>query len=228
MSNILAIDSSHAFCSVALNCDGRIDSLNSAEPRQHAQELLPMIEELLARNHLAIPELDAIAVVSGPGSFTGLRIGAGVAQGLALGAQLPVLGVSSLAIMAYKAAIVLHETAILVTMKARDGELYSALYNVQQGNAVLVGDERVGGIESIPFSAIKDGEKVILVGDAQDLVKQACAAKGLPELRTYEETCVSDAATLGVMAVEKYRRGEGVQPALALPVYLKDQMDYQE
>tara|TARA_R100001377_G_scaffold80234_2_gene58980 strand:+ start:5160 stop:5846 length:687 start_codon:yes stop_codon:yes gene_type:complete len=228
MSKILAIDTSHSHCSVAVNTGGKIDFLITTEPRQHARRLLPMIEELMARNAMQLVDLDAIAFVSGPGSFTGLRIGAGVAQGLALGAQIPVLGLSSMAVMALKASRYTQDKELLICMQARENELYSAAYRPQGDDVKLLGREHVGGIESIDFAALTAPEDAYLVGDALDLALHALAEEGAVAIQAYREACVSDAPTLSVLASTRFARGEGVEPALALPVYLKEQMDYQE
>ena len=228
MSKILAIDTSHSHCSVAVNNDGKIDFLITTEPRQHARKLLPMIAELLDRNGASLADLDAIAFVSGPGSFTGLRIGAGVAQGLALGAGVPVLGLSSMAVMALKASRSVLGLELLVCMQAREQELYSAVYRPQGDDVLLLGQESVGGIESIPFAVLSTPQNAFLVGDAQDLAILGLAESGREPISAYPEECVSDAQTLSVLAATRFARGEGVEPALALPVYLKEQMDYQE
>lgn len=228
MSKILAIDTSHSHCSVALNNGGKIDSLSTTQPRQHARRLLPMIEELLARNAISLSHLDAIAFVRGPGSFTGLRIGAGVAQGLALGAQLPVLALSSLAVMALKASRYTLGKDLLVCMQARESELYSAVYRPQGDDVLLLGQESVGGIDSIQFAALSSPKDAYLVGDALDLAMRAIADIGGEQMQVYREDCFSDACSLSILAATRFERGEGVEPALALPVYLKEQMDYQE
>lgn len=187
-----------------------------------------MIEELLERNAASLSDLDAIAFVSGPGSFTGLRIGAGVAQGLALGAQLPVLGLSSMAVMALKASRFTIGKELLVCMQARGQELYSAAYRTLDDDVLLLGQERVGGFESIDFSDLSAPQDAYLVGDAPDLLLRAIAENGGTQMHAFREACVSDAQTLSVLAATRFARGEGVEPALALPVYLKEQMDYQE
>lgn len=228
MSKILAIDTSHSHCSVALNTGGKIDSLMTTEPRAHARRLLPMIEELLQRNSIRLGDLDAIAFVSGPGSFTGLRIGAGVAQGLALGAQVPVLGLSSLAVMALKAARFTQGKELLICMQARENEVYSATYRPDGDDVQLLGQERVGGIESIDFAALTQPQDAYLLGDGLDLALQAISERGGVQIQVYREACVSDAQTLSVLAATRFACDEGVEPALALPVYLKEQMGYQE
>ena len=228
MSKILAIDTSHSHCSVAFNSGGTIDFLSTTAPRQHARRLLPMIEELMQRNGTRLSELDAIAFVSGPGSFTGLRIGAGVAQGLALGLQVPVLGVSSMAVMALKASRSVSYKELLICMQAREQELYSAAYRSLGEDVLLLGQESVGGVESIDFTALTLQAEACLVGDAVDLAVRAIAGTEGAQMHFYPEQCLSDAQTLSLLAATRFDRGEGVEPALALPVYLKEQMDYQE
>ena len=89
MTTLLAIETSSDLCSVALACDGGILDVVIEELRGHSRHPLPAIDRLLAEAGLALGRLDAIVVSDGPGSFTGLRIGIGVAQGLAYGADLP-------------------------------------------------------------------------------------------------------------------------------------------
>ena len=99
-TRILAIDTATEACSVALLNDESTDALFELCPREHTQRILPMVQQVLANNQLNLNQLDALAFGRGPGSFTGVRIGIGIAQGLALGAELPMIGVSTLATMA--------------------------------------------------------------------------------------------------------------------------------
>ena len=96
---ILAIDTATEACSVALWNDGTIKALFELCPREHTQRILPMVQEILAAGDLTLTDIDALAFGRGPGSFTGVRIGIGIAQGLALGANLPMIGVCTLATM---------------------------------------------------------------------------------------------------------------------------------
>lgn len=216
MTKILAIDTSHAICSVALNISGNITSRSSDAPRQHAKQLLPMIEELLAQESLSTRDLDGIALVIGPGSFTGLRIGAGVAQGLSFATGVPVFCISSLAVMAMRASLEHACDLVNVCLLAREDEVYAASYRIVGDVPVLVGQEQVCAPSQVVFEpggfAAGDGWALLPATSSSCITMTVCA---------------SDAMTLSRIAMTKYRIGSGVTASLVLPVYLKEQMDYQ-
>lgn len=148
MMIILALDSSTDACSVALNIDGEIRTKFELAAKSHTQRLLPMVDELLASAGITLKQLDAIAFGRGPGSFTGLRICMGVVQGLAFGADLPVVPVSTLAAM----VLTYHqqkgaESLIIPSLDARMNEVYWGLYQVNEGLPVLQGEEAVTAID---------------------------------------------------------------------------------
>jgi len=97
---ILALDTATEACSAALLNGQQIDARFEIAPRDHTQRILPLVAELLQSQQLELTQLDALAFGRGPGSFTGVRIGIGIAQGLALGAALPMAGISTLATLA--------------------------------------------------------------------------------------------------------------------------------
>ncbi len=123
---ILAIDTVTEACSVALSIDGECVSKVKIAANQHSAFILSMVDELLADHQLSLPQLDLIAVDNGPGSFTGIRIGIGVAQGLAYGADLPVIGINSLAALA---AQVSSDGSVLSLIDARMKQVYWADYS---------------------------------------------------------------------------------------------------
>jgi len=129
---ILAFDTATELCSAALWLDGEILSRSEMAGNRHSELLLPMITDLLQQAGLVLGQLDGIAFGKGPGSFTGLRIGCGVAQGLALGAELPVVGVVTLESLAISAGV----DKALVCLDARMNEVYSAAY-VRQGDGLV-------------------------------------------------------------------------------------------
>ncbi|GHK89128.1 hypothetical protein ECZU17_50650 [Escherichia coli] len=97
---ILAIDTATEACSVALWNDGTVNAHFELCPREHTQRILPMVQDILTTSGTSLTDINALAYGRGPGSFTGVRIGIGIAQGLALGAELPMIGVSTLMTMA--------------------------------------------------------------------------------------------------------------------------------
>jgi len=126
---ILAFDTSTEYCSTALRHDGGIVKREVFAQRQHSELLLPMIQDTLTEAGLRLSDLDGLAFGAGPGSFTGLRIACGVAQGLALATGLPVIGISTLEAIAQQNV---HDR-IVVALDARMGEIYHAAY-IRQDN----------------------------------------------------------------------------------------------
>ena len=138
MSVILAIETSTPACSVALTIDGVLLEDFRLAPRQHNDLILPMVDQLLTQANIHLKDLDAIAFGKGPGSFTGLRIAAGVVQGLAYGADLPVIGISTLEAMALEAFQKYHKDYWLAALDARMGEVYIGGYKVLQSDQGMV------------------------------------------------------------------------------------------
>ena len=121
---LLSLDTSNEACSVALFHRGEKTHINELAQRTHTKRILPMIDEILANSGLGLNQVDALAFGRGPGSFTGVRVGAGIAQGLAFGADLPVIPVSNLTAMA-QAALELHPAEnVVAAIDARMNEVY--------------------------------------------------------------------------------------------------------
>lgn len=137
---ILAIDTATEACSVALWNDGTTFAHFEECPREHTQRILPLVKTILTEGNTSLTDLDALAYGRGPGSFTGVRIGIGIAQGLALGADLPMIGVSTLATMAQGAWRMTGATRVLAAIDARMGEVYWAEYTRDE-NGVWHGEE---------------------------------------------------------------------------------------
>ena len=137
---ILAIDTATEACSVALWNDGTTFAHFELCPREHTQRILPLVRAALADAEVTLTDLDALAFGRGPGSFTGVRIGIGIAQGLALGAELSMIGVSTLATMAQGAWRKTGATRVLAAIDARMGEVYWAEYQ-RDADGVWHGEE---------------------------------------------------------------------------------------
>ena len=150
MNTILAIETSTDACSVALHCAGEVLTRSAVEPRKHAELVLHFIDELMSESELQLSSLDALGFGCGPGSFTGVRIATAVVQGLAFGANLPVVPVSTLAALAHGAAKSSEHEFVAVTLDARMNEVYYGAYRVSgEGLVTLLADERVSPLAAI-------------------------------------------------------------------------------
>ncbi|MBT4836442.1 MAG: tRNA (adenosine(37)-N6)-threonylcarbamoyltransferase complex dimerization subunit type 1 TsaB [Methylococcales bacterium] len=162
--NILSIETSSTACSAALLTDNDCLEIFKVEPRGHSQLILTMIEQLLSECEISVNQLSAIAFARGPGSFTGLRIGAGVVQGIAYAADLPVIPVSTLATLS-QAGYEEHQHRYWATaIDARMKEVYWGVYKVNDlGYVESMSDEVVSLPQlvdlnaSFDFSGIGDG-----------------------------------------------------------------------
>lgn len=143
-ATILAIDTTTDLCSAALSKGGQIYSRKVAAPREHAQRLLSLVDGLLVEAELSLDKLDAIAFGCGPGSFTGIRIATSVAQGLAFGAGVPVVPISTLRAIAWVTAQQFDAKKVMVALDARQHEVYWGLYQQDKKHLMkLHGDESV-------------------------------------------------------------------------------------
>lgn len=223
LARILAIDTATEACSAALWQDGQLLSRYQVAPRGHTELILPMVAELLAEAELSLSQLDAIAFGRGPGSFTGVRITLGVAQGLAFGADLPLLGVSNLQALAQGAHRVCGATSALAAIDARMGEIYV-------GGFALMADLMVNN----------EPEQVIMPRDWLAASEQPHWSVGVgsglvtyPELSArYGELCSAlpypEAQDLLPQALAMWQQGQGVGAAAAVPVYLRDKVTWQK
>jgi tRNA threonylcarbamoyladenosine biosynthesis protein TsaB len=148
--NLLAIDTSSVACSVALQLANEISERHAEKPREHTRLLMPMIRELLNEADISTSGLDAIVLGNGPGSFIGMRIAASVAQGLAFGAGIPIIPVSSLATVAAQVFAESDADQVAVAQDAHMNEVYLGVF--ERGDAgmpVATGEERLQGIQEI-------------------------------------------------------------------------------
>lgn len=212
-----AVETATEWCSVALWRDGEIAALEARAGNRHAERVLPMLEQLLARAGWAIAQLEAVAFGAGPGSFTGLRIGCGVVQGIAYARNLPVLGVSTLEAMAEESGV----SRVIVALDARMGEVYYSAY--QRGERrwtevvapMCVAPERVPRPEGTGWTGCGNGFAVYGVA-------LETALRGA--LRCVVSQVRPSAAAVARLAAPRFAAGEGVDAALAAPVYLRDKV----
>lgn len=226
-ARILAIDTCTENCSAALLIDGNIISQSKVAPREHAKLLLPMAQQLLVEAELSLNQLDAIAFGRGPGSFTGVRIGTATAQGLAFGADLPVLPISTLQALALQGYRLSGREHQLAAIDARMNEIYLGAYRYQGGDMVAIADERVCPPEQWQ-QIVADNS---LAWYATGTGWQAYAEQ-LGELPTAMQIHESDLFPLAhdmvALAEFAYGRGESVDAAQAQPVYLRDTVTWKK
>jgi|MudIll2142460700_1097286.scaffolds.fasta_scaffold00066_13 tRNA threonylcarbamoyladenosine biosynthesis protein TsaB len=212
---LLALDTATEACTVALGIDGRV--LERFERRsQHSEHLLPMIDALLAEAQLALGQLDAIAFGRGPGSFTGLRIGAGVAQGLAFGAELPVVPVSSLATLAQGQAA----DRVLAAFDARMQQVYWGAYR-RSGDGVMEpdGSEQVLAPAAVPHP---EGEGWAGAGSGWDAYAAVLEGRLGSHLARWVPAQLPHARDMLPLAVHALRAGRALSAEQALPLYIRD------
>ena len=197
---ILAIDTATEACSAALWNDGNTCAHFELCPREHTQRILPIVQDILTQGGVSLTDLDALAFGRGPGSFTGVRIGIGIAQGLALGAELPMIGVSTLVTMAQGAWRKQGASRVLAAIDARMGEVYWAEYQrdaqgvwhgeateavlkpeaVQQRLSELEGEWATVGTGWAAWPDMTQGANVtlsdgdVLLPEAEDMLPIAC------------------------------------------------------
>jgi tRNA threonylcarbamoyladenosine biosynthesis protein TsaB len=217
---ILALDTATEACSVALAVGDRSIERYMELERGHAEELLPMIDSVLAEAGLTLGALDAIAFGRGPGGFTGVRLAASVAQGLAFGAGVGVVPISNLAAVAQR-VMQLEPAArhVLVANDARMREVYWAPFHTG-GGLTAAGPERVSG--ALDVTLPEAGADVWAAAGrgfaAWPELAERCRAAGA---RMHIELLprASDIVTLARRCVAA---GQILDPALALPVYVRD------
>jgi tRNA threonylcarbamoyladenosine biosynthesis protein TsaB len=216
MAGILALETATRACSVALCCDGESREILRLETNRHAEILIPMARELLAEAGCGFARLDAIAFGSGPGSFTGLRIGIAVAQGLAFGLGRPVVPVSSLRALAARA----DAPRVLAAIDARMKQVYWNVYERgEDGLMTALGEPRV----SDPASIALDGDvDWVAVGSGCDAYREEIAGRGsrvefVPGVHPHAD----DVARIAETA---YRAGRAIQPADATPEYVRNEV----
>jgi len=226
MSWILAVETSTEWCSVALGraaADGALECYSRHEHTgaRSSSRVLPAAAEVLAEAGIKLADCAAIAFGAGPGSFTGLRTACGVAQGLAFGAELPVIPVNVLMACAESARGAMPmpaDVSVLVALDARMDEAYSACFQWKAGEWSMTGAMGVGAPEAIvrpdgEFWLAGNGAAVF--GERLDVAAQA--SRVLPE-------AMPDARAMVAIGLRALARGETIDAAEAMPIYVRDKV----
>jgi len=215
---ILALDAATEACSAALLSGDSIDERFEVIGRGHADRLLPMADEILRAAGLAPRDLDAVAFGRGPGGFTGIRIAAGLAQGLAAGSERPIVPVSNLAAVAAGEAREAHAGRVLVCMDARMGQVYWAAYDCEGAVPVAVTEERLAGPAAV---SLPEGTKWIGAGDGFSAYPEIARRLGT-SLARVDDARLPRAGDIARIASAEFAAGRQLAATGGLPVYLRD------
>ncbi|WP_018692636.1 tRNA (adenosine(37)-N6)-threonylcarbamoyltransferase complex dimerization subunit type 1 TsaB [Algicola sagamiensis] len=222
-TKILAIDAATEACSVALLTQEQTVSRFEVIPQQHSQRLLPMVDEVLQEANMTLSDVSAIAFGRGPGSFTGVRIGVGIAQGLAFGANLPMVPVSSLEAMAEGAYREHGAEQVIAAIDARMGEIYTATYQRQDtGEWLCLDPECVMKPEDAEFSL----SEATVVGTGFETYQDILMAKG--QFMQSDRILLPAALDMVTLAARYFVKGQTVRAEEAEPVYVRDTVTWKK
>ena len=219
---ILAIDTSTQACSVALLFNDEIKFTYKYAPKQHGSLILPMINDLLVDVGLSLKQLDAFALTIGPGGFTGVRLAVGVVQGLAFATDLPVIPVSTLAVLAQGAYREHKASLVLSMLDARMQQVYFGGYALnEKGLMTEVISEEVIFPQDI---IISEHDNWVGVGSGWDSYQDILKAKLEKKVANIYPKQTPHAQDILPLAMELFNQGQIITAENVLPVYLRDKV----
>jgi tRNA threonylcarbamoyladenosine biosynthesis protein TsaB len=215
--NILALETSTEYCSVALWQDGAIVERCDLAVQKHSEMLIAMLDALLKDAGVRIQDMDGIAFGKGPGSFTGVRIACGAAQGLAFGAGLLVAGICTLEALAQASG----KEKVIAALDARMGEIYHAAYEKRDGAWVTASEPRLCKPEDAPQMP---GDDWFGAGSGFAMHGQILNERYAGQLQGADGAAVPQAAAIAALGAAQFAQGNGQDAAEALPLYLRDKV----
>ncbi|MDD5578860.1 MAG: tRNA (adenosine(37)-N6)-threonylcarbamoyltransferase complex dimerization subunit type 1 TsaB [Methylobacter sp.] len=222
---LLAVETATEACSAALFIDGEIAERFELAPKEHTRLILPMIDSLMTEAGLEPHDLDALAFGCGPGSFTGVRIATGIIHGIAFGADLPVVPVSTLAAIAQDFFDTNDHNVAFTAMDARMGEIFWGVYQRNnQGYAELTGKESVTAAEMIEFPDLTGAG----VGSGWGVYGQELMTRLAGRVNHYETDYLPRARAIARLGAQGFEQGLAVDVEHAMPVYLRDKVAKKE
>lgn len=222
---LLAVETATEACSAALYIDGAISERFELAARHHTKLILPMIDDLMKEAGLKPLDLDALAFGRGPGSFTGIRIATGVIQGIAFGANLPVVPVSTLAALAQDVFDRHNESVVFAAMDARMEEIFWGVYQRDAlGFANLVGEEMV----TPAALCVVPGLTGAGCGSGWGVYKDTLESLLAGRLSFVESEVLPRATAIARLGVRGFDSGLAVAVEQAMPVYLRDNVAKKE
>ncbi len=221
---LLAVETATEACSAALYIDGEITERFSLTSNEHTKLILPMIDNLMSEAGLRPQQLDALAFGCGPGSFTGVRIATGVIQGIAFGADLPVVPVSTLAAITqdyFDSNDTKEQNTAFTTIDARMGEIFWGVYKRDElGYAMLIGKETVTLAEDIEFPDLNG----IGLGSGWGAYERQLMSRLAGKVDYFEVDARPRARAVARLGARGFELGLGVDVEFAMPVYLRDKV----
>jgi len=214
---ILALETSTEYCSVALWLDGTVTDRCELVGQKHSEMLIAMVDDLLQATGCKLQAMDGIAFGMGPGSFTGVRIACGAAQGLAFGASLPVAGICTLQALAEASG----KPRVIAALDARMGEIYHAAYEKRDGKWVAVSEPRLCKPEEAPPLP---GNGWFGAGSGFAMHGEVLGKRYAGQLQGADGAAVPQAAAIAALGAAQFAQGLGKDAAEALPLYLRDKV----
>jgi tRNA threonylcarbamoyladenosine biosynthesis protein TsaB len=228
--NYLAIDASTEACSVALQFNNQVITRFELCPQSHSLHLLPMVDQVLQQADCRLTQLDGLIFGQGPGSFTGVRIGVGVAQGLAFGAELPVVGVSTMQAMAQLAYMEHQQTRVIASIDARMSEVYCGYYELDE-NALMQAKLAEAVLEPQLLAAhfascLGDDQRAFAVGTGWNAYPELL--QGLKHNNDIPDILYPSAAAMLDLGRHGFESDQGVSAEFAQPVYVRDTVSWKK
>lgn len=214
---ILALETSTEYCSIALWQDGLLTEKNEFAGQKHSEILIGMLDEMMKEAGLQLSQLDGIAFGSGPGSFTGVRIACGVAQGLALGANLPVIGICTLLAIAQGTG----KSRVIAALDARMAEVYFAVYEKQGAAWYTVCEPCLCLPQATPAV---EGTGWLGAGSGYAAHGEILQKRYIGQLDEVDAKCIPRAVAVAELAAPLFVGGQGLDAAQARPLYLRDKV----
>ena len=226
MACILALDTSSEACSAAVIKDGKITSVYAVVPRDHTRKIIPMIQQVLEESETETHQLNAIAFGRGPGSFTGLRIAAGVTQGLAYGLDIKVIPVSTLEAMALEVSASSSDKCshVVTAIDARMDEVYWGAFEVKDGQVNALQAEQVCKPEAVKLPEIQGFSGVGTGWGFLSRMPDTVQAS----ITVTDDTLLAKAEYIARIAESKYAAGDLISADQAIPVYLRDTVTWKK
>ena len=222
---VLGLDTSTRATSVSVVCeyDGLIAEYTLRDRRTHSEKLLPLVDKVLTDSKTSLEELSGISVVNGPGSFTGLRIGIATAFGLSTGYDIPLVGVSSLDVLANQRPII---GLICPVLDARKNEVYTCLYKGTENGVERLWEYRVISLEQLFLDLDKLCDKyeaeILFTGDGVDVFREELIENTpfLP-VYTYNELEINRASVTARLGLNEIKKGNVLSPHELTPIYIR-------